>query len=332
MTAVCICMTAILAGGEGGAVLSIEQARTVAESFVGHPMPSATHRVTDLEVTSYVTFEVRDDDGRWRDYGVNLTTGKFIGWVDITDSREPRQKDPVNPITREQALTKARDLATHYLGTQMAATMSFTIIDWPRSATSDEVTISAEGERRGDPPRYGLSPVCYLSLRRSTGLVKAYSQQVPDPEDPVVPQVAPERASELALAEAGKRRYRTDGVHAKGAPELRQHKGGVWWTVSFNYDAPATDGVEHLAFIAEVDALTGAVTRLDTALGVAPDHSTDSAGGAPGVPGPVPKATTDGSQGTVRGAVAGGTALLAAVLGLAAVLAHRRSRRSTASA
>jgi hypothetical protein len=283
--------------------------------------------VTELGATSYVTFEVKDDDGRWRGYDVDLATGMFRGWIDETGSREPTAEARVAPITPVQALDKAERLVARYLGPKIASGMSFTVTRWPTHEAGDEVCITAEGRRPGDPPRYGLSPVCHLSLSRSTGLVMAYSQQVPDPEEPIPPQVTPERAIELALAEADKRHYRASDVHTRGAAELRQHKGGLWWTIQFDYDTPAGDGLEHLAYIAEVDALTGTVTTLDPAVGIAPEQAGGAAHDMAGVPAHARAESRDGDKRTLRAAIGAGTVLLVAALGLAAVLVHRRARK-----
>jgi hypothetical protein len=256
----------------GLAAIDIATARAIAAEHSDDPL--ADHEPVIDETPSgrrFATFAALRDGQAVGQYRIDLDQGCFFSW--IPDARITYDPE-ATPLTDDQALDRARDVAERHLG-EAARTLEWEVL----VSDPEEVKFRGRAPMSGDPPRTGLGPECHVFLLRAGGVVTHYVQTLPQDTAPVPIQVAQEQALQTAKAELG-----IVDVPVLREPRLSQHGGEARWTVYLG----ASEDEERQVVI---DAQTGEVVstnQVDSATATAATNG----GSEPKADEPVKASTT----------------------------------------
>jgi len=226
------------------APVTVDQARTMVSAVAGRAIDGVQAKVTQLPSVQVARFAVLSDDGSVREYSVNLTDGKLLGFV-VTARPTTAQE----AASMEKAMESAKATARAFLDATAAD------LEWNEEARPESA--SAYGfvaESSAAPP--GASPVgrawCRVEVDKATGLVLSYLEgRAATPEEGAV--VTEAAASANALAAWGKA-----DAEVVGRPKLYERKGHPLWSVELR--APDGSGTMYA-----LDAASGQVMEEEPA-------------------------------------------------------------------
>jgi len=328
---------AVALGQVASARMTEDEARRALARVVGVSLEGWRSRV---EHDTICFFQAEPGRGV-TEYRANLETGAFGGYSQPFPewAGQPEGAECPEPlVSADQAERAGRDEAKRWMGDAYSR-----ITEWAVESRAGEgyYAVRGHGDRRGEPPRDGLSPWCSAFVSCLDAKVFYYGQTVPVEVEPIDPVVSAERALEIA-----RKHMEEPDARVLSEPWLWQSPQGkreLKWTFAMGFPAaqeePGNDtrhvGHERPARLYEIDALTGDILLCDIASGFsdragAPERALSPAEGVPEpsaasvVPSAEPAPEAGGTPAVPVVPLAGAGVVL--VLGVAAVMVVRRRR------
>jgi hypothetical protein len=201
--------------------IDLDTARAIAAQHADSPLSDREPYVHETpDGLSLATFWVIENEEIMAAYTVDLDQGCLFSWrIDVEAVFDPT----ADPITYEEAVERAKEIAERHLG-EAARGMGWQVGIYPR----DWVVVEGQSPLSGDPPRTGLGHWCKVRFRGPGGVVADYFQRLPDSTDELEVRVSREQAIEAARKEIKPR-----NLPLLGEPSLDQFRGTVRWLLHF---------------------------------------------------------------------------------------------------
>jgi hypothetical protein len=213
----------------GGAELSIDECRTLAEGHAKQSLAHASLKTEELGGALFVTFTLGDPQGQFRRFRVNATDGYLSSWRINRD--EPSAA--VEAVTDDNAVGVVAGVAHDMIGADADS------LSWHLERHSNgDASIWGEGRQVGDPPRTGLSPYIRGTVTAS-GVLLSYYQRLPTGAEPAEVKVTEEQAKATALND-----FSVEGFDVVTA-RLHEHRGNPQWLIDVSDYTPGDPVPEH---------------------------------------------------------------------------------------